>query len=212
MTYDMNDAELPRGSDLIPDGSFVKVIMHIRKGGLDGQGEADRGLLKGTKTPGSDVKMLDCEFTVMVGPHIRRKFWQTFTVSGGKLDEQGVSIGWKITAKLRQLPVLLLIDNLRQELDSAALAAALTAPAWEDRLLGASDMIRLPVRCAWVATANNPTVSHEIARRLVRIRLDARTDQPWRRDGFRHPDLMVWVRSNRARLVSSPYRCRRPAS
>ncbi|WP_242530996.1 hypothetical protein [Roseococcus thiosulfatophilus] len=37
MTYDMNDAELPRGSDLIPDGSFVKVIMHLRKGGLDGR-------------------------------------------------------------------------------------------------------------------------------------------------------------------------------
>ncbi|MBR0648699.1 hypothetical protein GXW78_03435 [Roseomonas terrae] len=97
MTYDMNDAELPRGSDLIPDGSFVKVIMHLRKGGLDGQGEADRGLLKATKTQGSDVKMLDCEFTVVVGPHIRRKFWQTFTVVGGKLDEQGVSIGWKIS-------------------------------------------------------------------------------------------------------------------
>ncbi|GGJ07265.1 hypothetical protein [Neoroseomonas lacus] len=97
MTYDMNDAELPRGSDLIPDGSFVKVTMHLRKGGLDGQGEADRGLLKATKTPGSDVKMLDCEFTVTAGPHIRRKFWQTFTVIGGKVDEQGVSIGWKIS-------------------------------------------------------------------------------------------------------------------
>ena len=97
MTYDMNDAELPRGSDLIPDGSFVKVTMAIRPGGCDGQGEADRGLLKATKTQGSDVKMLDCEFTVTAGPHIRRKFWQTFTVVGGKVDEQGVSIGWKIS-------------------------------------------------------------------------------------------------------------------
>jgi hypothetical protein len=97
MTYDMNDAELPRGSDLIPDGSFVKVTMHLRKGGLDGQGEADRGLLKATKTAGSDVKMLDGEFTVTAGPHTRRKFWQTFTVVGGKVDEQGVSIGWKIS-------------------------------------------------------------------------------------------------------------------
>jgi hypothetical protein len=97
MTYDMNDAELPRGSDLIPDGSFVKVTMTIRKGGDDGQGEMDRGLLKPTKTPGSDVKSLDCEFTVSAGPHIRRKFWQSFTVVGGKLDEHGVSIGWKIS-------------------------------------------------------------------------------------------------------------------
>ncbi len=31
------------------------------------------------------------------GPHAKRKFWQLFTVSGGKLDESGVSIGWKIS-------------------------------------------------------------------------------------------------------------------
>jgi len=97
MTYDMNDAELPRGSDLIPDGSFAKVTMTIRKGGDDGQGELDRGLLKPSKTAHSDVKSLDCEFTVSAGPHIRRKFWQSFTVIGGKLDEHGVSIGWKIS-------------------------------------------------------------------------------------------------------------------
>ena len=42
MTYDMNDAELPRGSVLIPDGSFVKVTMTIRKGGDDGHGEDER--------------------------------------------------------------------------------------------------------------------------------------------------------------------------
>ncbi|WP_027286168.1 hypothetical protein [Rubritepida flocculans] len=97
MTFDMNDAELPRGTDLIPDGSFVKVRMEIRRGGIDGAGEVDRGLLKAAKTPGSDVRLLDCEFTVVAGPHARRKFWQSFTVAGGKVDEQGVSIGWKIS-------------------------------------------------------------------------------------------------------------------
>ncbi|MBX6747389.1 MAG: hypothetical protein IRY87_35615, partial [Acetobacteraceae bacterium] len=44
-----------------------------------------------------DVRLLDCEFTVVAGPHARRKFWQSFTVAGGKVDEQGVSIGWKIS-------------------------------------------------------------------------------------------------------------------
>jgi hypothetical protein len=97
MTYDMNDAEPPRGSDLIPDGSCVKVTMRIRKGGVDGQGEVDRELLKASKTPGSDVRMLDCEFTVIAGPHTRRKFWQLFTVAGGKVDEHGAPIGWKIS-------------------------------------------------------------------------------------------------------------------
>ena len=59
-------------------------------------------------------------------------------------------------------------------------------------------MTRLPIRCLWIATGNNPEFSNEMARRLVRIRLDAHVDRPWRRDGFRHPDLMVWVRANRA--------------
>ncbi len=109
----------------------------------------------------------------------------------------------RLTAKLRQLPTLLLIDNLRNELDSSALAAALTAPIWEDRVLGGSDMVRLPIRCVWVATGNNPTFSNEIARRLLRIRLDAHVDQPWRRGAFRHPDLMGWVRANRGKLVTA---------
>lgn len=122
MIYDMNDAELPRGSDLIPDGSFVKVIMHIRKGGLDGQGEADRGLLKATKTPGSDVQMLDCEFTVTAGPHIRRKFWQTFTVVGGKVDEKGVSIGWKISKGVFRAMIDSALGLDSQDMSDAAMA------------------------------------------------------------------------------------------
>jgi hypothetical protein len=32
----------------------------------------------------------------VAGPLARRKFWQTFTVVGGKVDEHGVSIAWKI--------------------------------------------------------------------------------------------------------------------
>ena len=42
-----------------------------------------------------------------------------------------------------------------------------------------------------------------MARRLVRIRLDAHVEQPWQRAGFRHPDLMNWVRANRARIVAA---------
>jgi len=97
MTFDMNDVAPQQSGDLIPDGTFAKVTMSIRKGGTDGSSEIDRGLLKPSNQPGSDVLMLDAEFTVVEGPHARRKFWQMFTVSGGKLDEQGQSIGWKIS-------------------------------------------------------------------------------------------------------------------
>ena len=92
MTFDMNDAEPQKTGDLIPDGTFAKVAMTLRPGGIDGESEIDRGLLKRSATEGSDVLMLDAEFTVAEGPHIRRKFWQTLTVAGGKLDENGVSM------------------------------------------------------------------------------------------------------------------------
>ena len=100
MTYNFNDVEPHQGTDLIPDGSFAKVVMTVRPGGVDGQGEHDKGLLKASNTPGSDVLSLDCEFTVAEGPHARRKFWQLFTAAGGKVDENGASIGWNISKRM----------------------------------------------------------------------------------------------------------------
>ncbi len=95
--FDMNDAEPQKTGELIPDGTFAKVTMSIRPGGIDGQNEIDQALLKAPKDPASDVRMLDCEFTMVEGPHAKRKFWQLFMVQGGKVDENGVSIGWKIS-------------------------------------------------------------------------------------------------------------------
>ena len=100
MTYDFNDVEPHQGTDLIPDGSFAKIVMTVRACGVDGEGEHDKGLLKASNTPGSDVLSLDCEFTVAEGPHARRKFWQLFTVAGGKVDENGASIGWNISKRV----------------------------------------------------------------------------------------------------------------
>ena len=97
MSYDLNDAQpqmAPIG-ELIPDGTFAKVRLTIRPGGVNGATPMDAGVLKASQS--SDAKMLDCEFTVVEGPHARRKFWQSFTVAGGKVDEKGQSIGWKIS-------------------------------------------------------------------------------------------------------------------
>ncbi len=109
----------------------------------------------------------------------------------------------RITAKLRGAPAVVLLDNLRRRLDSANLSIALTAAEWSDRLLGTSDDLRLPVRCAWVATGNNPALSSEIARRTVRIRLDAQRDRPWLREGFRHPNLGGWTLEHRGELIGA---------
>lgn len=145
-------------------------------------------------TPGTGATlMVDAIATILTGSGV------------GAMTEGTDEEEWRkrITAKLRQIPTLVLIDNLKRQLDASALAAALTAPFWEDRVLGASEITRLPIRSLWVATGNNPTFSNEMARRLVRIRLDAGVASPGLRTGFRHPDLMVWVRANRARLVAA---------
>jgi hypothetical protein len=98
--FDLNDVEPINSGELLPDGSFIKVTMAIRPGGIDGYTEMDRGLLKASNAPGSDVLSLDCEFTVAEGPFARRKFWQLFTVAGGKVDDKGASIGWNISKRV----------------------------------------------------------------------------------------------------------------
>jgi len=107
----------------------------------------------------------------------------------------------QITARLLEARAAIHIDNVTRPLSSAVLAAALTATWWSDRPLGRSETVSLPVRCVWLATANNPTMSTEIARRVVRSRLDPGVDRPWTRGNFRHTDLRAWVATHRSELV-----------
>ena len=95
--FDFNDAQqqmAPQG-ELIPDGVFSRVKLTIRPGGTNGAVPMDAKLLKASDK--SDALMLNCEMTLMDGPYARRKFWQNFTVAGGKRNEKGESIGWNIS-------------------------------------------------------------------------------------------------------------------
>jgi hypothetical protein len=94
-----------------------------------------------------------------------------------------------------------LLDNIETGLDSGYLSAALTATVWRDRPLGVTKMIRLPVRWSWLMTATNPIMGTQLARRIVRSRLDAKCEEPWLRTGFKHPDLRGWAHEHRAELI-----------
>lgn len=96
-------------------------------------------------------------------------------------------------------------DNVRGRLDSAALAADLTAEYHVGRVLGKSQIVRLRIRACRIATANNASLSKELSRRVYRIRMDAKLERPWLRSPgtFRHPDLPGWVAENRSHLVWS---------
>lgn len=95
-------------------------------------------------------------------------------------------------------------------LDGAALAQALTAETWQDRILGVSTMANFPNRVTWMSLGNNVQVKGDITRRVYRIALRPRYANPQdrRAETFRHPgtsglDLLSWTRKNRRELMTA---------
>jgi putative DNA primase/helicase len=107
----------------------------------------------------------------------------------------------RLTALLIPAPALILLDNIRDRLDSPALSAILTTSVWEDRLLGQSKTLKVAVRSTFAVTGNNPVLSNELAGRAVLIRLDPKIEDPGSRTGFRHPRLEAWVGEHRGELL-----------
>jgi putative DNA primase/helicase len=107
----------------------------------------------------------------------------------------------KITAALLASAPVIFIDNISGSLSSAVLSAALTTPVWTDRRLGRNEQLSLPNMATWVTAGNNPGLSKEIQRRGVRIRQDAKVENPEDRRDFRHADLRGWVRANHGQLI-----------
>lgn len=107
----------------------------------------------------------------------------------------------KITALLTRGRAVIAIDNVEGGLSSSQIASAITTEAWDDRILGQSQMVTPPNKALWLVSANNPNLSLEIARRCVRIRLNPAEEQPWKRTGFKHPAIQQWTKKNRPALV-----------
>ncbi len=97
------------------------------------------------------------------------------------------------------------LDNAEGELRSPSLCAALTSTSWEDRVLGQSATRAVPIRLQWWATGNNLRLTGDLTRRVAWCRLDAETARPDQRSGFRHADLISWVRAERPRLLSAAF-------
>lgn len=108
----------------------------------------------------------------------------------------------RITSVLLATKPAMLLDNVN-DLSGPALASATTTRFWSDRYLGKNEIITMPVRLQFVATGNNVTLSGELARRIVRCRMEAATDRPWLRDGFKIENLPQWVRDHRANIIEA---------
>jgi hypothetical protein len=146
--------------------------------------------------PGSGATLLsDVVATVATGEHAVK---ETAPESGRHSEEE-----WrkKITALLLAGASVIVWDNIENSIDSSALSAVLTTSLWGDRVLGESRTLRLVNRATWIATANNIHLRGDLARRCYRVRIDPEQERPWTREGFKHPDLLAWVRGNRGQLL-----------
>jgi hypothetical protein len=107
----------------------------------------------------------------------------------------------QITSVLRDGSPIVIIDNVINRLESADLCKALTETNHGDRILGQSQTINLPVRCAWIATGNNIQLGGDMPRRCYWIRMDAGCAKPFERTGFRHHRLKQYVLLRRGELL-----------
>lgn len=124
------------------------------------------------------------------------------TISEMKSEEEMRKV---ILAALVESRTWILFDNLTGTLRSPALAAALTTRTYSGRELGRTNLLTVPNRAIWSASANNLQLDPDLVRRVVWSRLDAKVEYPDQRDteAFQHPEILVWTKNNRARLISA---------
>ena len=129
--------------------------------------------------------------------------WGALGMPPALITEGTDDYSWKqgITTHLFSGKPVAKIDNVNHPVNSGALAAAITGDTWDERLLGTNTSAGLAIRTIWTMTGNNVSLSSELIRRTVRIRLVPATAHPEERSGFQHPNLEDWCRQERARLV-----------
>lgn len=109
----------------------------------------------------------------------------------------------RITSIVVEGCALMLLDNILRPLGGESIDALLTARVWKDRILGRNETVEAPCVTVWAASGNNVEIVGDTTRRTLRARIDAQTETPEDREGFRHPDLLGWLRAERPRLVSA---------
>lgn len=145
-------------------------------------------------TPGTGKTLLaDAAAMIATGRGAARTPW----------SDEDEELRKRITAIAMAGDPVVLLDNLPQgqQITAPCLDAALTAAVWRDRVLGRTEMIEFPMLASWVVTGNNVSAVGDTMRRSLRIRLEADSDKPEERSGFKHDPLLPYLRRERPRFV-----------
>ncbi len=88
MAINLNEHEGQKDRELIPSGT--KAILKL--GIIPPEANYKSTISPALTHKNDDVHFMNCEIEVMTGKYKGRKFWQNFTVAGGKKDASGKSI------------------------------------------------------------------------------------------------------------------------
>jgi hypothetical protein len=121
--------------------------------------------------------------------------------------ETGDEAEWRklITGMMRDGSTLVCLDNIACDLQADALSRALSTRIWKDRTLTKPDVQQYPQNACWYANGNHLKLAGDLPRRGYLIELDALMARPWTRDPkkFGHPDIIKWLKENRADLLAA---------
>lgn len=93
------------------------------------------------------------------------------------------------------------LDNVKGQLNSPALAAAITEQRLTERAMGGLNEVTVRIRCTWVATSNNARLDADTASRCVVIRLDTGMENPERRSFHLNP--LEYIDENKPQVVGA---------
>lgn len=96
-------------------------------------------------------------------------------MSQGKSDEENEK---RLSSVLMAGDQVIVIDNCDRAIEGDFLCSMLTQEMVQPRVLGKSEMRRLPTRCLVIATGNNLALSGDVTRRALLCRLDAGVERP----------------------------------
>lgn len=158
------------------------------------QGSCPAFLLDATTRGSGKTLQADAVSAVALGRSAARKSYPT------EEEELGKVLASYAVAGAR----LILFDNVTREFGGGEIDQAITArDTVELRVLGRTEVKRLPWSAVLLASGNNIVLSEDTVRRVLIARLESPDENPEDRTGFKHPHLYEWILEERPRLVAA---------
>jgi hypothetical protein len=104
-------------------------------------------------------------------------------------------------AVLAEGDAVVIIDNIERPLQGEWLCSILTSEAYSQRVLGRTEMIRVPTTTLILATGNHLVIVGDLRTRSLICRIDPKVERPEERKFER--DLREWMMEHRPSLVAA---------